>query len=92
MEKMELYDYYNLDECVDRKKVIATLKKFKKEGKIDYSLDGEELHIEDLDLDDSEIEYLSELFDENDVFPDTEKDDDDDDDYYSDYNDYDDDY
>jgi hypothetical protein len=91
MEKMELYDYYNLDECVDRKKVIATLKKFKKEGKIDYSLDGEELRIEDLDLDDSEIEYLSELFDENDVFPDTEKDDDDDD-YYSDYDDYDDDY
>lgn len=88
---MELYDYYNLDECVDRKKVIATLKKFKKEGKIDYSLDGEELRIEDLDLDDSEIEYLSELFDENDVFPDTEKDDDDDD-YYSDYDDYDDDY
>lgn len=91
MEKMELYDYYNLDECVDRKKVIATLKKFKKEGKIDYSLDGEELHIEDLDLDDAEVEYLSELFDENDVFPDTEKDDEDDD-YYSDYNDYDDDY
>ena len=91
MEKMELYDYYNLDECVDRKKVIATLKKFKKDGKIDYSLDGEELHIEDLDLDDAEVEYLSELFDENDVFPDTEKDDEDDD-YYSDYNDYDDDY
>jgi hypothetical protein len=91
MEKMELYDYYNIDECIDRKKVIATLKKFKKEGKIDYSLDGEELHIEDLDLDDAEVEYLSELFDENDVFPDTEKDDEDDD-YYSDYNDYDDDY
>ena len=30
MEKMELYDYYNLDECVDRKKVISVLKKLKK--------------------------------------------------------------
>lgn len=88
---MELYDYYNLDECVDRKRVIAILKKFKKEGKIDYSLDGEELHIEDLDLDDSEVEYLSELFDENDVFPDKDKEEGDDD-YYDDFGDYDDDY
>jgi len=92
MEKMELYDYYNLDECVDRKKVIAKLKKFKKEGKIDYSLDGEELHIEDIDLDDTEVEYLSELFDENDVFPNLDKEDGDGDDFYSDYDDYDDDY
>ncbi len=90
MEKMELYDYYNLDECVDRKKVITTLKKFKKDGKIDYSLDGEELHIEDIDWDDTEIEYLSELLDENDVFPNPDKEEGDDD--YSDFDDYDDDY
>lgn len=87
---MELYDYYNLDECVDRKKVITALKKFKKDGKIDYSLDGEELHIEDLDLDDTEIEYLSDLFDENDVFPNHDKEESDDN--YSDFDDYDDDY
>lgn len=90
MEKMELYDYYNLDECVDRKKVITALKKFKKEGKIDYSLDGEELHIEDLDLDDAEVEYLSDLFDENDVFPNPDKEESDDN--YSDFDDFDDDY
>ena len=87
---MELYDYYNLDECVDRKKVISALKKFKKEGKLDYSLDGEELHVEDIDLEDDEIEYLFKLFDENDVFPDTDREDDDDN--YDDYGDYDDDY
>jgi hypothetical protein len=91
MDKMELCDYYNLDECVDRKKVVSALKKFKKEGKIDYSLDGESLRIEDLDLDDLEVEYLLELFDENDVFPDLDKDDDDFDDY-DDFGDYDDDY
>jgi hypothetical protein len=91
MEKMELYDYYNLDECVDRKKVINSLKKLKKEGKIDYSLDGEVLHLEDIDLEEGEIEYLAELFDENDVFPDSDRDDDSDE-YYDDYGDYDDDY
>ncbi len=91
MEKMELYDYYNLDECVDRKKVIGALKKFKKEGKIDYSLEGEVLHLEDIDLEEGEVEYLSELFDENDVFPDADREDEDDD-YYDDYGDYDDDY
>ena len=91
MEKMELYDYYNLCECVDRKKVISVLKKFKKEGKIDYSLDGEILNLEDLDLDESDVDYLAELFEENDVFAETDREDDDDD-FYDDYGDYDDDY
>jgi hypothetical protein len=91
MEKMELYDYYNLDECVDRKKVISVLKKLKKEGKINYSLDGEILKFEDLELDDLELKNLSDLFDENAVFPEVDKEEDDDDDYY-DFEDYDDDY
>jgi hypothetical protein len=91
MEKMELYDYYNLDECVDRKKVINVLKKLKKDGKINYSLDGEILKLEDLDLDESDVDYLSDLFEENDVFPETDREEDDDD-YYDDYEDYDDDY
>lgn len=91
MEKMELYDYYNLCECVDRKKVINVLKKLKKEGKISYSIDGEILKVEDLDLDESDVEYLSDLFDENDVFPEVDREDDDDD-YYDDFGDYDDDY
>ena len=89
---MELYDYYNLDECIDRKKVTSVLKKLKKEGRIDYSIDGEVLHINDLDLDDSDIEYLSELFDDNDVFPETDRDEGEDEDDYYDYGDYDDDY
>lgn len=83
MEKMELYDYYNLDECIDRKKIINTLKKLKKEGKIEYSLDGDVLHLEDIDLEEGEIDYLSELFDENDVFPDNDRDEDDD--FYDDF-------
>lgn len=91
MEKMELYDYYNLCECVDRKKVINVLKKFKTEGKIDYSLDCEILNVKDLDLDESDVEYLSDLFEENDVFVESDREEDDDD-FYDDYGDYDDGY
>lgn len=88
---MELSNYYNLVECVDRKGVISILKKFKKEGKINYALDGDELNVEDLDLDEDEVDYLCEVFDENDVFPNLDKEDDEFDDY-DEFGDYDDDY
>jgi len=88
---MELSNYYNLVECVDRKGVISILKKFKKEGKISYALDGDELNVEDLDLDEDEIDYLCDFFDKDDVFPNLDKEDDDFDDY-DDFGDYDDDY
>ncbi len=87
---MELYDYYSLDECVDRKLVTGTLKSFKKDGKIDYSLDGEILNIKDLDMEEEDIAYLEELFEDNDVFPYLEKDDEDDDDNYYGYDEEDD--
>lgn len=90
---MELDKYYSLDEAVDRVDVLSELKKLKKEGKIDYQLDGDILSIKDLDLDDSEIEDLLDLFDDNDVFPYLDKEDDSDyDDDDSDYNDDDYDY
>jgi hypothetical protein len=54
-------------------------------------LDGEVFHIEDIDLEEGEIEYLADLFEENDVFPNTDIEDEDDD-YYDDYDDYDDNY
>jgi len=68
---MKLYNYYSLDECVDRKKVAAALKKLVKEGKIEYELDKttDVFHIEDLDLEEDDIEKLVEIFDKNDVFP-----------------------
>lgn len=87
---MELSNYYNLVECIDRKRVISILKKFKKEGKISYALDGDELNVEDLDLDEDEIDYLCDFFDKNDVFPNLDKEDDDLDEYddFGDYDDY----
>lgn len=87
---MELSNYYNLVECIDRKGVISILKKFKKEGKISYALDGDELNVEDLDLDEDEIDYLCDFFDKNDVFPNLDKEDDDLDEYDDDFGDYDD--
>jgi hypothetical protein len=69
---MELFEYYNLDECIDRKAVLAKLKSLKNEGKIEYDLNGDMLKIEDIDLDETEVEQLTELFEENDIFEDLE--------------------
>ena len=85
---MELYNYYSLDEAIDRKAVFKRLKQLQKEAKIEFELDGEVFKIEDLDLEEAEVEELIELFDENDVFPYLDKDDDDDYDDFG-YDDYD---
>ena len=89
METMELERYYSLDECTDRKRVISTLKKLEKEGKIEYELEKSTdiFEIEDLDLEDSDIEELLEMFESHDVFPYLDKDDEDDDEDYGDYDD-----
>lgn len=88
---MELSNYYSMDECVDRKKVTTTLKKYVKEGKIEYNLDKttDVFHLQDLDLEEEDIDLLLELFDKNDIFPylDYEDDEDDDEDRYGDYDD-----
>lgn len=93
---MELFNYYSMDECEDRKKVISALKKYVKEGKIEYTLDKntDVFHLEDLDLEEEDIDFLIELFDKNDVFPYLDYGDDEDnedggyDDYYEDEDDY----
>ena len=92
MDTMELFNYYSLDECTDRKKVISTLKKLEKEGKIEYELEKSTdiFEIEDLDLEDDDIEELLSMFESLDVFPYLDKDDDDEDDSYGDYDDDDD--
>jgi hypothetical protein len=93
METMELFNYYSLDEVIDRKSVMSKLKSLKKEGKIEYQLEGEIVNIEDIDLDETETEELIELLDANDVFPYLEREDEnDDDDYYGDDYDNNDDY
>lgn len=70
---MELFEYYNLDECIDRKLVLSKLKSLKNEGKIEYDLNGDILKIEDIDLDENEIDELAELLEENDVFEDLDR-------------------
>ena len=89
---MELYNYYSLDEAIDRKSVLKRLKQLQKDSKIKLELDGEVFKIEDLDLEESEIEELIQLFDKNDVFPYLDRDEDDNIDNIDDYGDYDNDY
>jgi len=75
---MELFEYYNLDECIDRKLVLSKLNELKEEGKIEYELNVDILKIEDIDLDESEIDDLADLLEENDVFEDLDRGSDDD--------------
>ncbi len=83
----ELHNWYSLDECVDIKKITSTLKKFVKEGKIDYEIDKAKdlLHIDDLDLEEEDIDLLVDMFDSNDVFPYLDYEEDDEDGGYDDY-------
>jgi hypothetical protein len=90
---MELFNYYSLDECKDRKEILKKLKSLKKEGKIDFSIDGEIFNIRDLDLEEYEVEKLLEKFDSMDVFPYLEREEDEEDeDDFGYYEDDDDDY
>jgi hypothetical protein len=75
---MELFEYYNLDEVIDRKLVLSKLKSLKTEGKIEYDLNGDILKIEDIDLDEAEVDELVNLLEENDVFEDLDRGSDDD--------------
>lgn len=89
---MELFNYYSLDECPERKVIKKRLTQLEDEGKINFEIEGEVLKLTDLDLDENEIEELIEMFDKYDVFPypDYEEgmDEDNDDDYYDDYDGY----
>jgi len=84
---MELFNYYNLDECPERKVIKKRLTQLEEEGKIDFDIDGDILKIKDIDLDEDEVAELVEMFDKYDVFayPDYEEGlEDDEDDYYND--------
>lgn len=82
---MRLYRYYSIDECKDTKKIKKELNVFDKEGKIEYEIDriNSILKIDDIDLEDDDVEYLVELFENLEVYPnlDMEEEDDDEEDY-----------
>ena len=89
---MELYNYYSLEEAIDRKTVLKRLKQLQKESKIKLDLDSEIFRIEDLDLEEAEVDELIELFDKNDIFPYLDRDDEDEDGDFFEDDDFDDDY
>jgi hypothetical protein len=86
------YNYYSLDECRTRDKVIERLEKLKDLGKINYDIDSDDiLEIDDIDLDEEETESLEDFLYDNDVMPYLEREDEDEDDFddfYDDYDDY----
>ena len=82
----ELGIVWNLDECIDRKLITTKLKQLEKEGKIEFKITGDILKVEDIDLEDSDIDTLNELFEENDVFEEPEYEDGIDDNYDDDDN------
>jgi hypothetical protein len=86
---MEMFNYYTLDECIDKSSVFEKLNDLKNEGKITYSVEGEVLKINDIDLEENDIEELTEVFENNDVFPYLDREEDEDEDggfgnYYDD--------
>jgi hypothetical protein len=87
---MELFNFYSLDECLEQKLVKKKLNQLEEDGKIEFSLDGDILKIQDLDLDEEELSDLIKMFDNNDIFPypDYQEGFEDDDDF--DYDDFDD--
>lgn len=82
---MKLYTYYSIDECKDTKRIKKELNVFDKEGKLEYEIDrvNSLLKVEDIDLEDEDVEYLIDLFEQCEVYPniDMEEEDDEDGDY-----------
>lgn len=64
-----MFNYYSLDECIDRDAVLEKLIKLKNDGKIIYSVDMDILKLEDIDLEEKDIKNLEKVFDDNDVYP-----------------------
>lgn len=91
---MEIFNYYTLDECIDKSSVFEKLDDLKNEGKITYSVEGDVLKINDIDLEEIDIEELTEVFENNDVYPylDREEDEDEDDGFGNYYDDEEEDY
>ena len=82
-----LEKWYSLDECTNKKLVVKKLKDLESQGKIEYSIEKSTdiFEIEDLDLEDSDIDELIDLFEKNDVFPYLDKNEDGEEDDYGYY-------
>ncbi len=66
----KLFNYYSIDECINEDKLYLELDKYVDNGVLEYKLEDRHIiKISDLDLTEDEIEEISELFNDLDVFP-----------------------
>jgi hypothetical protein len=90
----KLFTRYSFDECTNEEKLFEKLDALLQDGKIEYNAEDQyTFKIKDIELTDSEIQEICDLFDELEVFPYMESDDDIDDfDDFDDFEDEEDDY
>jgi hypothetical protein len=72
MKKNELFSHYSLTECSEQESVLKKLDELMDNGKIEfyYEIMNERFKLIDLELSDSEISELLNLFYDKDVVPD----------------------
>jgi len=91
----KLFTRYSFDECTNEEKLFKKLDALLQDGKTEYNAENQyTFKIKDIDLTDSEIEEICDLFDKLEVYPYMETDDDDFDGYddFDDFDDEEDDY
>lgn len=68
---MEIYTYYNLSECNNKKGFFVELDNLQNDGKIEYTSETIDIiKIEDIGLDDHDTHRLIHLIDQYEVIPD----------------------
>lgn len=82
---MDIFNFYNLDECSNRKIVKKRLDYLQDEGKIEYTIDSDILKLKDIDLDENEVIELAKFLDNNDIFNYPDYEDSEESDDYDDY-------
>lgn len=90
---MKLHKYYSIDECNNEETLFQKLETLQGEGKIEFErVDRLTIKISDLDLTTSEEKKLVEFFESLDLYHEIVDEDEEDDDYYTEYDEFEDDY
>lgn len=90
---MKLHKYYSIDECNNEESLFERLETLQNEGKIEFEkVDRLTIKVVDIDLTTNEEKKLIEFFESLDLYHELIDEDDEEDDYYSEYDEFEDDY